>query len=139
MKSNIVDALASKLQNLMYDELECNSKPTNTALSIPVVIADVAIETLKIPLRVVESVALAVLNFLGAAFYKNYSLKDTLWNVERALTDTVTFPIAVALAPLKLLYQFFEILRNIAHSNQNFQSIHAYHYWNPLTDLQDLG
>jgi hypothetical protein len=78
--------------------------------SIPVSILDVAIDTLKHTLIGIERIASAAIHLIGAAFYKDYSLKESLRLIEDALGSAVHTPVALALAPLKIIVQLFAII-----------------------------
>lgn len=112
MKSCITEHYSSKLQNGIYSEVNALSKnkPTFGRLtSIPVALLDVVIETMKTPLKVIETAALAIINFFGAVFSSRCTLKDFLYNIDSGLRHLSAIPVASFMAPFKLLYQFFAI------------------------------
>lgn len=98
--------------NLIQDNLYKNLNSFSTShpilgkvAAIPVSILDVAVETLKTPLRVIEEVALVILNLLGALFSEKYTIKDALANFEWSLRDSASVPVVVAIMPIKLIFQ----------------------------------
>ncbi len=94
------------LQDDMYEQVLNRCSPAEGRLcSLPVSVADVVLETLKTPLQVIESVAYFAINLLGAAFFKRYSLRDAMLNVEDALSSALRIPVVLVLMIPKLIYQ----------------------------------
>lgn len=104
---------SDQLQDHLYHGLNTLSKSHKTLgrfLSIPVSILDVAIDTLKHPLVSIARIALAAIILIRAAFDTNRSLKDSLRLIEDALGSAVHTPVALALAPVKIIFQLFVII-----------------------------
>lgn len=80
--------------------------------AVPLSVADVGLDVLKSPLNIIEKVALTAINLFGAAFSAKCSTRDTLLNLEWLLVEIASFPVAIAMAPLKLIYQIFAISIN---------------------------
>lgn len=113
MKLCYVYRKTTQLQDYMYSELNTfsrSNKVLGRLCSVPVSVLDVAIETLRTPLQVIENVALFAFNLIGAAFSKECSLKDALQCAEWAVVGVLHTPVAVAFAPLKVIYQLFAII-----------------------------
>lgn len=132
MRTYHVESYVSQLQNDMYSEvheLSSTYECVGILCAIPVAIADVALETFKTPLKVIEYLAITAMNLFGVAVVaannlfdaeakaaaspdhstKEHSIKDALFNAQATLNNVVAIPVAVVMAPLKLLYQVFEI------------------------------
>jgi hypothetical protein len=84
--------------------------------AIPVSIADIALDTLRIPLMVIESAARSVINLIGAVlsfgcvFKNSYTLRGSLAYAGVALNFAVSTPISIFMALPKLAFQFFAIV-----------------------------
>lgn len=113
MKANTVFTKTRDCQDVLYKELNNYSekhKVLGRLCALPVSLIDVTMDVLKVPLVVIENVAKAALNLIGAAFFKDCNIKDALYNVEIAAVNFVCIPIKLGMAPLKIVYQFFAIL-----------------------------
>ena len=115
MRSSFVYQKATELQNNLYSKLN-NFSETNEALgrfcSIPVSILDVGLDTFKLPLSVIECVAMAAINLIGAAFSTDFTLKDALASTEFALAAVANTPVKLVIAPVKIIFQCFAIIIN---------------------------
>jgi hypothetical protein len=107
------------LQGQLYSRFNAFSQENpnwGRVCAIPVSLADVALETIKSPLAVIENIALAIINFLGAVgsvgykFKNSYTLKESLMTAQMALCHVVTTPVAIFMAMPKLAFQFFAIV-----------------------------
>jgi hypothetical protein len=83
--------------------------------AVPVSVADVALEVLKVPLMAVENAALVPINLVGSAlsickFKNSCTLKDSLICAERALSNAVSIPVVIFMAVPKLAFQFSAIV-----------------------------
>jgi hypothetical protein len=108
MRTIIVDHYGARLQQAMFHEV--NAHPVVACLGIiPIALLDVAIDTMRYPLRAIECVAMAIINLLGAVFTSNCEIKDALIGLESGLAHGLSVIGAVAMAPLKVLYQIFAI------------------------------
>ena len=109
MRSTTVDHNVSKLQQVMYSKLHLFSRKHNIlgrASAIPVAAADVTLETLKTPLRVIECVAMTAINLLGVAFGSpGCSIKFAMYQAQQALSYIASTPVACAMIPFQLFYQ----------------------------------
>lgn len=113
MRTYFIPEITTRLQENLYVKLNKFSQKNKTSgrlLSIPVSILDVAIDTLRTPLSTIEFVAMLAINTIGASFSKEYELKDSLICIEFALCSFVETPIKLAVAPLKIFFQFFAII-----------------------------
>lgn len=104
---NLQDGLYLKLNNLSQ-----SNKILGCFCSIPVAILDVALDTLKTPLWMIECVAMAAINLVGVAFSNKYTLKDALAHTEWALICAADIPVKLFLAPVKVVFQFIVIIIN---------------------------
>lgn len=127
MRGYTVDYHISRLQQGMYSELNefsSSNEMLGRLSSIPVATADVALETLKTPLRVIEKLAFAVINLLGATFFSSCTLKGAMFNAEGVLCHIALLPVAVVIAPFKLVYKMLDI----ALDPQNAKTIDYFPY-----------
>lgn len=115
MRPYLVQKHLGNLQGSLYFKLNNFSQSNKIAgrfCSIPISILDVALDTLKIPLTTIESVARASINLIGATFSNEYTLKDALAYTERALGSIAVIPVKLVMAPIKITFQFFAIIIN---------------------------
>ncbi|MDF2549343.1 MAG: hypothetical protein K0S07_410 [Chlamydiales bacterium] len=115
MKSNLISESFTGLQDKLYDKLNEFShshKILGRMCSVPVSVLDVTLDTVKMPVRIIECVAMAAINLIGAAFFDKYTLKDALAHTDWALGVTANIPVKVVMMPLKIAFQFFAILIN---------------------------
>jgi hypothetical protein len=67
---------------------------------------DVTLETLKTPLKVIESVVMAAINLLGAVFCCEYeTVKLSLFYVRETFKNLTDLPVAAVMAPVLFVYQ----------------------------------
>jgi len=115
MKSCIVSTYIAKMQNDMYFSVNKFSREDKCQKffgrlsSIPVSVLDVALETIKTPLQIIECLAFAVINAFGALYSSRCNLKDALLNTEGMFSRVACLPVVAALASLKIIYQLFAI------------------------------
>lgn len=122
----------SGMQAVLYinlNEYSESHKILGRFRSVPVAILDVALETFKTPLNVIQGIALAVINLVGAVFSDECHLKDALYCAEKALANAVLIPIKFGIAPLKLVFQIFSGMID----PENLQPFHA------RTNFSNLG
>ena len=115
MKADSVETYFKDLQDEIYYKLNTFSKSNKIAgrfCSIPISILDVGLETLKIPLSAIEHIARAAINLIGAAFFKDYTLKNALLLTELAVGLIALTPAKLVLAPINIVYQLFAIIIN---------------------------
>ena len=115
MRTYAVYDTISKLQDNLYAKINSFSE-TNKILghlsAIPVALLDVALDTLKTPLGGIECIALAAINLIGAAFSKKFTIKDALASTQFALGCTANIPVALMMAPIKMIFQASAIAIN---------------------------
>lgn len=117
-----------KLQNEIYSKLNNSNKLLGRLCSIPVAVLDVALDTSKISLYVIDHIALALINLVGAAFSKECTLKDALLYTEGTFRLAAIIPVRVAFVPVKIIFQIFAIIINpkkvqsINYENPTFRS-----------------
>lgn len=112
MRTYIVEHNISQLQNDMYrkvHEFANTYENVGFLCAIPVAIFDVSLETFKTPLKVIEYLAYTAINVFGAACFYDCNFKDALFNAQATLNHIAITPVAVVMAPLKLIYQVFAI------------------------------
>ncbi len=86
-------------------------KTLGRCIAIPVALVDVTLETLRLPLQAIEDIAMTAINLIGKVFSSpKCHLKHALMNIERSLMHAADIPIAVVMAPFKLLYQSLAIV-----------------------------
>lgn len=115
MKSFLVREVTVSLQDGLYDKLNKFSRShaiLGRFCAVPVSLLDVGLETLRTPLSAIHCVAMAAINLIGAAFSEKFTLKDVIFFVEGALGNALHTPIALAMAPIKLIFQFSVIIIN---------------------------
>lgn len=115
MRSQSVSTKTLELQDNLYVKLNSVSRVNKNwgrLYSVPVALLDVALDTFKAPLAAIEYVGLAGINLFEAACSKEYTLKDALVCTQIALEATVSFPIALIVAPFKVIFQVFAIIIN---------------------------
>lgn len=109
MLSNIIHNEISKAQNQMHRDFNDFSEQheiIGRLLALPVAFVDVTLETFKVPLAVIEYLALAAINLIGAIFDPDkYTIKHALLAFEVSLLSVLKIPLALALLPIKLLFQ----------------------------------
>lgn len=99
-------------QDALYKGLNDLSKSHKTLgrlCSLPVSLADVAMDTLKVPLNVIESVAMVAINLIGKLFSNKYSVKHAILHADSAICSFPATPAKLLMAPIKFAYQFFAI------------------------------
>jgi hypothetical protein len=126
MRSETVGYNVLKLQNDMYSKYKeyIKSHPNLVyPAAFTVAAIDVALDTLKTPLLVIDNLAMAVINLFGAAMYKpNCYTRLALAYTQTALANVFCTPVACAMVPLKFAFQVFDILRKPqAAGTINFQ------------------
>lgn len=110
-QSSSSQALLSAMESrqLRYDVL-CG---LSTIAQAPVVVLlESGSNIVAIPFHIIEQLACSIINFLGALFSKNYTIKHGLLSAESALCSIATMPVKLALEPFKAAYQFCHIMRN---------------------------
>lgn len=112
MKTFYIDHYGTRMQNHIYAGLNDFAKENDKEdicaarlCALPVAILDVTIETFKNPLKAIESLIFAIINFLGTLCSDQCSFKDAIYNLERTLNCVLESAVGAALAPLKILYQ----------------------------------
>lgn len=110
LKDPIVSYSTVKLQNALYSKLNTFSEShefLGRIWSIPVCVADVAVQTFRAPLIAIELVAKGAIHLVGAAFsFENCAFKKSLESFEFAASCIVVFPVKIIFAPVYLLFQF---------------------------------
>jgi hypothetical protein len=107
------DFYLGKAQHKLY-ALENNFAKDHPVLgrvtAIPTAAVDVILQTLKVPLAVIENIALTVINLVGALFSNKFSVKEAIFCLESAGTALLRLAVVIPLAPVKLIYQLFETI-----------------------------
>ena len=119
MRSTTVDHNLSKMQQAMYSKLHLFSLDHNIlgrASAIPVAAADVTLETLKTPLKVIEGVAMTMINLLGTACFYGCSIKFAMAQAQYALNGIACTPAAAVMVPFKLVYQILVTVADPKHA-----------------------
>jgi hypothetical protein len=101
---NVQDGLA-----VAQDKLRSKSPLLGLLAVLPVAILDVSIETIKTPLKAIEQLALAAINLIGAAFSHNCTLRGADYSLTKGLYCLADTPVAILLAPLRLVQQLEQI------------------------------
>lgn len=115
MKSNLIYNTSRDLSNKLYSGLNSYSQSNETLgriCSIPVSLLDIGIESFSLPLASIEFAAMAVIHLIGAAFSKEYTLRNALKYTESSLMLAAATPVKFALAPIKVVFQIFVILND---------------------------
>jgi hypothetical protein len=123
MFMNPVISQVREWQNSLCSEVVSFShKHENLArlASIPVSVLDVALDTVALPLKAIQELAIAIINLLGAAFATRYTIRNALFGLQYGLGSAALFSVSVAMAPLKIFYQ----LVSIAAAPGSAKSIH---------------
>ncbi len=113
MKSNLIYNRSRDLSNKLYSSLNSYSQSNATLgriCSVPVALLDSGMGALSIPLASIEFAAMAAINLIGAAFSKEYTLRNALKYTEGSLMLAAATPVKFALVPIKVVFQIFAIL-----------------------------
>ncbi|MBS4168180.1 hypothetical protein [Parachlamydia sp. AcF125] len=122
MRTSFTVRASYTLQAKLYDhlnEFSQSHKILGRFSALPIALLDVACDNLEIPVNAIEQIAMAALNLVGTVFSlksalagkpANYNLKDALRCAEWGMGSVVCIPVKLALAPAKIIYQFFAIL-----------------------------
>ncbi len=112
MKTFYIDHYGTRMQNHIYAGLNgFASKDDKEDIcaarfcALPVALLDVTIETFKNPLKAIEALIFAIINFLGTLCSDQCSFKDAIYNLQRTLDYALESAVGAALAPLKIFYQ----------------------------------
>jgi len=129
MRSNIIDRALTVPQNGLYDILNPFAKehPTLGALAAtPVVAIDITLETVKLPLKVIERLALTIINALGALFFTNCTIGEAIGCMEGTLFNLVYIPVALVMAPIKFIYLSVFPRKESNKNSENYISLSPY-------------
>lgn len=108
MDKTITYDVCSAWQEKMYNRLNHFSRDHSILGrlgTIPVAIGDTILETLSIPVIMIEHVAKTALHLLFAFFSENYTFKGAIENAELALQAAGAIPGRILVAPFKLVHQ----------------------------------
>lgn len=140
MKMMVVEICASQLQDCMYEPLHnyAHKQPCLTrSAAVWVALGETAIDTLKLPLQVIEGLALAIINLLGVLLCADqWTIKGFLLNVEKMGTCAGRIPGAAVLAPFKFVYQTVMIL-SAPQEAHGFYCMERYFHDTPLCYKQN--
>jgi hypothetical protein len=113
MRSDLATGYAVENQLKVYHahrNLSQQNQFNGRLLAVPVAMLDVMLSTGKVPLSVIEHLAVAVINLLGAAFSDKCAIKDALSSFELACISMASTPVQILLAPIKFVFQVCIIL-----------------------------
>ena len=121
MKMMMVDFSAVSIERYMYnaisDPWKAHDRPCRAKVyALPIACADALLEFLKLRLEAIEGLALAIVNLLGALFSEQCTIKGFLFNVEKMAVCAARSPIALGLAPFKVIIQTFAIVTDPANA-----------------------
>ncbi len=91
---------------------EIFGKPLNRLFALPVAVIDIATDFAEGVVRIIQHVALAVFNILGALFSEKFSLKDAVSSLEAAVLITLWLPVKILFAPVKIALETLYILKD---------------------------
>jgi hypothetical protein len=73
------------------------------ALFLP--IREIVTDLVSKPLAVIESVALSIIHLFGALFSKDYTVKDSVFYLEKAVANLVDIKLSLAVIPFRYIHQ----------------------------------
>lgn len=118
------------LKNIQFkqDHLYLLGVPFGRLGAFIIIPIDTLLEVFKYPLQAIQDCVLVILNVLGTLCLKDkYSLKDALKSAEATCDHLLHIPVAIVMATLKAVYQFFAIMidpENVKsfHHDKTFRS-----------------
>src|ERR1700730_1773202 len=100
----------NSLQNGMYLYLNNPAKINLTYarfLAIPISLVDTILDTIKLPIHIIEDVSLVAINIFGAALHESCSLNDAVCHTGLLVFCAISLPVQLIIAPGKIFYQMY--------------------------------
>ncbi len=113
MNSTMIENFSMKKQNLQnslykgLNNFSLNNKNLGRLCSIPVAVLDVGIDTSSYPVYMINNVAMVAINLIGAAFNREYTLKQAICHTQCILSTPGCFVGHIFTVPLQLIHQVF--------------------------------
>lgn len=103
-------------QTTLYEALNKLPEPEGRRWAVPVALADTGLYLLRAPLALIENVAFAIINLVGAASSSSkFTLKDALHHTSFALSNIANIPVTLIMTPLHLFHQIVAGLSDPKH------------------------
>jgi len=111
MRYNSPSQTITTMQDNLYNKLNSFSKQNKSEgrlCSIPVCIIDIVLDITKTTVIAIEELFHALIHLSGAISSSD-ELKLALYHAEKAWLTKVQIPVKIAIAPVKIFFQFFAI------------------------------
>jgi hypothetical protein len=97
-------------QKSLYEGLRKNPSWLGRCRAPFLPIREVCIEVVAKPVAAIEAVAKSAMNLFCSRFYEGYSVKNSLFYLERAISHLIDTPLTALMTPFQYIHQVFAVL-----------------------------